>query len=221
MRREMVEQMTQSNFQPLREQVGRFLGEAQEIENHFSTLDDQTAFINSPPVRECLSTDSGLRFADMKRKSMTVYLVLPANYLKSQGRFLRLIITAALSELYKSTLPKGRKPILFMLDEFPVLGHLENIKDAVGAAAGYDIQIWPIVQNLPQLKANYPKGWETFIDNAGALQILGTNENETAEYFSKKAGNKTVKKASESETIGADGRPNYGNKHRGNRSAFD
>ena len=209
-RQALLERMSKKDYDPLREQVTRFLGTAKEFENHFSTLDDHTTFISSPAIKKCLGTDSGLRFSDMKEKDITVYIVVPPAYLQSQARFLRLIIQMALTGLYQSPLPQGRLPVLFMLDEFSALGHLSRIEDAIGAAAGYGVQLWPAIQNLPQLQGLYRESWETFIDNTGALQILGTNNNTTAKYFSEKAGETTAQVPGQSITFGADGRPSIG-----------
>ena len=117
---------------------------------------------------------------------------------------------SALFGLYKSPLPKGRLPVLFMLDEFPALGHLSLVEQAMGAAAGYGVQLWPCIQNLPQLEDRYKGSWQTFVDNSGVIQILGTNNNRTADYFSEKAGKRTVTVSGESESLGAGGRPTMG-----------
>ncbi len=209
-RKKLLTDMSFDDFPPLRNGVGRFLSKNTEIDNIFSGLDNQTAFLDSPNIARCLSGDSGLRFSDMKTKDITVYLVIPPQYLESHGRVLRLVVMSALFGLYKSPLPKGRLPVLFMLDEFPALGHLSLVEQAMGAAAGYGVQLWPCIQNLPQLEDRYKGSWQTFVDNSGVIQILGTNNNRTADYFSEKAGKRTVTVSGESESLGAGGRPTMG-----------
>jgi type IV secretory pathway TraG/TraD family ATPase VirD4 len=49
-----------------------------------------------------------------------VFLVLPPAFLAEYGRFLRLFVLAALSEMTKHDL--NSRPFLFMLDEFFSLG---------------------------------------------------------------------------------------------------
>lgn len=39
-------------------------------------------------------------------------------------------------------------------------------------AAGYGIQMWPIVQDINQLKGIYNDKWETFLANAGVTQFF-------------------------------------------------
>jgi type IV secretion system protein VirD4 len=79
-----------------------------------------------------------------------------------------------------------------MLDEFAALGHLGTIETAMGLMAGFGVQLWPIVQDLAQLRDLYPARWASFIANAGVVQVFGVNEPGTAEYLSKMLGPRTV-----------------------------
>lgn len=45
-----------------------------------------------------------------------------------------------------------KAPTLFLLDEFAVLGRLEAVERAMGLMAGYCLQLWPILQDMNQLK---------------------------------------------------------------------
>ena len=49
-------------------------------------------------------------------------------------------------------------PILFLLDEFAALGRLEAVERAMGLMAGYGLQLWPILQDMSQLRALYGPG---------------------------------------------------------------
>lgn len=86
--------------------------------------------------------------------------------------------------------PEG--PILFLLDEFAALGRLEAVERAMGLMAGYGLQLWPILQDLSQLKALYDPKANTFVANAGVLQTFGVNDFETAEWLSRLLGRATV-----------------------------
>jgi hypothetical protein len=48
-----------------------------------------------------------------------------------------------------------RTPTLFLLDEFAALGRLEAVERAMGLMAGYGLQLWPILQDLSQLRDLY------------------------------------------------------------------
>ena len=83
-------------------------------------------------------------------------------------------------------------PILFLLDEFAALGRLEAVERAMGLMAGYGLQLWPILQDLSQLKALYGPRANTFVANAGVLQTFGVNDLETAEWLSRLLGRATI-----------------------------
>ncbi|MDT1064654.1 type IV secretory system conjugative DNA transfer family protein [Paracoccus sp. CPCC 101403] len=83
-------------------------------------------------------------------------------------------------------------PALFLLDEFAALGRLEAVERAMGLMAGYGIQLWPILQDLSQLKALYGARAGTFIANAGVQQVFGVNDLETAQWLSQGIGRETT-----------------------------
>jgi type IV secretion system protein VirD4 len=131
--------------------------------------------------------------ADLKRKPATIYLCLPAMRMATHARWLRLIILHALSvmertELRINTDGNAPAPVLFVLDEFPVLGHMQAIETAAGLMAGFGVKLWVIAQNIGQLKKHYDKGWETFVGNAGMLMAFANNDNDTLTELSKMLG---------------------------------
>jgi type IV secretion system protein VirD4 len=97
------------------------------------------------------------------------------------------MILLALSVMERTKV-KPPAPVLFVLDEFPVLGHVYAIEKAAGLMAGFGVKLWVIVQNVGQLKRHYAKTWETFIANSGALTAIGVVDQESLEVLSKKLG---------------------------------
>jgi type IV secretion system protein VirD4 len=81
---------------------------------------------------------------------------------------------------------------LFLLDEFAALGRLESIERAMGLMAGYGLQLWPILQDMSQLKDLYGARAGTFIANAGVQQVFGVNDFETAKWLSQMIGQETT-----------------------------
>lgn len=84
------------------------------------------------------------------------------------------------------------EPTLFLLDEFAALGRLESIERATGLMAGYGLQLWPILQDMSQLKDLYGARAGTFIANAGVQQVFGVNDFETAKWLSQMIGQETT-----------------------------
>jgi len=77
--------------------------------------------------------------------------------------------------------------MLFIMDEFATLGPLKVVEEAAGLLAGGGVRLWPIIQNLTQLRM-YGDNWEVFLANAGQIQLFAVNDQTTARYFSERMG---------------------------------
>lgn len=163
---------------------------AGEASGCISTIQQQTHFLDSPRLHGVLQK-STFDFSDLKSKLCTIYLVLPPERLPTYNRWLRLMISIALTTLSRTT-GKPKEPIKFIIDEFPALGQLKTIETALGLMAGYGVQFHIICQDLNQLKATYESRWESFIANSGIVQVFGVRDIFTAEYISKLLGDTTI-----------------------------
>ena len=171
--------------------ANRQLGKSdREAAGVLSSAQRHTHFLDSPRMAATLAA-SDFRFADLKERTASIFLVLPPDRLDTYARWLRLMVAQALTELARAP---GRPPwpVLFLLDEFAALGHLEPVERAMGLMAGYGIQLWPIVQDIHQLHALYGKRAGTFLSNAGVLQVFGVNDRESAQLVSDLLGQETV-----------------------------
>lgn len=93
-------------------------------------------------------------------------------------------------------------PVLFLLDEFAALGRLEAVERAMGLMAGYGLQLWPILQDMSQLRDLYGARASTFVANAGVQQVFGVNDFETAKWLSQSMGQETIGYRTESRRPG-------------------
>lgn len=164
------------------------------IEDCFSTARGKLAFLRDPGVEKVLSGGKNeISFADLKRKLMTVYLVIPPELLGTHGRFLRLLVMSAMNELFRErTQPEN--PVVFLLDEFAQLGYMSLIENVASVGRDYKIRLWCILQNIPQLKNLYGSRWESFLSSAGVAQFFAPNDVETAAWIGKRSGTRTVQK---------------------------
>lgn len=168
-----------------------------------STAIKHTAFLDDPRIVSTLSRTS-FSMADLKRKPMTIYLVMPPARLAAYSRFMRGFVGQALSAI-TATEQKPPAPVIFLLDEFAQLGRMQAVEDAISLVRGYGAFFWLIVQDLSQLKGVYPR-WQTFLANS-AKQFFGTADYDTARYISESIGQKTVhfSTASSSSNAGRNG----------------
>lgn len=175
--------------------AARFTETSNELASVRSTADTQTRWILSPLMREDLKKP-GVNFGDLKDKITTVYVILPAERMRTHSVWLRLVIVSALRALYR---PGGLRTLL-LIDEMPALGHLAPLEDAFGLVRGYRVQIAGICQDLNQLKALYKERWESFLANAGVVQGFTPNDLTTADWMSRRAGQTTLLAPSASES---------------------
>lgn len=141
-----------------------------------------TDFLKSPALRESLS--SGFNPATLADGKTTVYVIIPADKLRSHSRWLRLIVTS----MMRAVIRNPKKRVTFLLDEFAALGYMPEIETALSTYAGYNVTVWPILQSLIQLKNLYKDNWETFIANCTVRQYFSINDNFSADYISKAIG---------------------------------
>jgi type IV secretion system protein VirD4 len=184
--------------------ANRFLGKAdREAASVLSNAQRHTHFLDSPRIAKCLAR-SDFAFSDLRHRITSVFLVLPPNRMDAYSRWLRLLVSQALQDIARDaealTATTGAQnasqrlnsPALFLLDEFAALGRLEAVERAMGLMAGYGLQLWPILQDMSQLKDLYGDRANTFIANAGVQQIFGVNDFETAKWLSQMIGQETA-----------------------------
>jgi type IV secretion system protein VirD4 len=153
-----------------------------------STCDVQTDFLEGGEMGRVLKTHN-FKLEDLKTSRVTVYLCLPATRLATHGRWLRMMIGLTIEAMERTgPLGKGKLPVLFCLDEFAALGHMESIEKAAGQIASFGVKLWPIVQDLTQLQRDYKEAWETFMGNAGLLTFFGNTDLTTLDHISKRLG---------------------------------
>jgi type IV secretion system protein VirD4 len=155
-----------------------------------STAVGQLGFLNHDGIRYFLS-GSSFRFEKLRTHPVTVFCMFPPDELDTYYRFARLMVQAFFNSLAKTPKQKDRR-VLALLDEQAKLRHMEIIETSVALLRGYKVRIWSIFQDITQIKSIYGEAWETFISNAGVVQIMTPNGATTADYFSKRTGTETI-----------------------------
>ena len=159
-----------------------------------STARRNTKFIDSPWMRRALQ---GGRYAKLdidqlkaQERGLSIYLCLPARFLPTHARFLRLALNLILYRMEAQGLdqPRCGHPVLMVLDEIAAIGRLDCIEKAAGLMAGFGVKLWSIWQDLSQLQRDYRDSWQTFLGNAGLLQFFANSDMTTLEWLSKRLG---------------------------------
>ena len=161
-----------------------------------STMKQDTNFIEDPVMQKALGASTadlaalkGLK-GGAKLPGCAVSVVIPLQYINTHAAYARLIVAVALWQMQRKPLARGR--VLFVLDEFPALGRMNRIANGLPTLRKYRVWLWPIVQNIGQLKELYGQNWQTFMSNAGFKQFIGAGDLDTAKYVSDLCGETTV-----------------------------
>lgn len=147
-----------------------------------------TKFLDYPELRASLSAH-GFDLSELKTApgGLTVYLCLPAGRMATCNRWFRLFVNLAFEAMERER-TKPKIPVLAVLEEFHVLGFMQQIEVAAALIAGFGMKLLIVLQDLTQLKRHYKDGWETFLGNAGTMIFFGNNDMTTLDYISKRCG---------------------------------
>lgn len=171
-----------------------------EMASVLSTVNRHTAFLDFRSMRRNLRNGS-FSLRDLKRnpKGVTIYICLPATRMGVLNRWLRILVNQLIDAMeFETTVPKS--PVVAFLDEFPVLGFMKQLQDAIGQVASFHLKLWVIIQDWGQGKALYKDRWESFTANAGVTQFFANTDLATTQYISSKLGKTPVISTRQSET---------------------
>jgi type IV secretion system protein VirD4 len=158
----------------------------EELGSVLSTARTQTRWLDDRRMHRVL-TRSDFSMEDLKLERTTIYLCLPATRMGTHSRWLRLVIMLALAVMERTDAGVPA-PVLFVLDEFAVLGHMHSIEMGAGLMAGFDVKLWPILQDVAQLQRHYERTWQTFVANSGVVTAFGVSDHQTAKALSERLG---------------------------------
>jgi type IV secretion system protein VirD4 len=135
-----------------------------------------------------VSQRSDFRLAALRgNRPTTNYLCLPVGRMESHYRWLRLVVQMACTVLEQlGTYPRNRPPILFMMEEFATLGHMEIMERAAAYFPGFGVKLWAVLQDTTQLQRYYRNSWETFLGNAGLVQCFANGDQSTLGYLARR-----------------------------------
>ena len=194
-------------------------GAVDTVQGYRKTLKTQVGrILDDPDILESLSYTS-LDFGLLQREHISIFLCLPGWAQDIYANFFRVLLSCMFIGIEQHGLGKEREPdkTLIIMDEFASMGKANFIREAIPRLPGYGVRFWPFVQDLNQLQENFGNGWQTFLGQAGTIQVFGgATDNFTAEYLSKMSGTYGERTTSEtdqvkggggSRTTGTTGRP--------------
>lgn len=120
--------------------------------------------------------------------------ISPSNVMRLQP--LLQIFYQQCASIFTKKLPDKKKDkhrVMMLLDEFPTLGKMEEIKSGIAYYRGYWVKLFLITQDTEQLKAIYEaSGMNSFLSNCKYRITYAANNVDTAKYISDLLGEKTI-----------------------------
>ena len=172
-----------------------------EFSSVLSNLNKNLDWIGVDCVQASLRNPNSIDLRDLKRGPTTIYATIPATYMEMMSPWLRLLVQLALA-VCEEEHEDHKRSIVMMLDEFHILGRLKCVETAAAQIAGFQVALWPALQNLSQIQSHYEKNWETFVANCGLIQVFGLGDTSSREYISKMLGTAvTLNRSSSSPTF--------------------
>lgn len=158
-----------------------------------STFSAPLGAFTNPAVDAATSRDD-FDLRDIRRRKMTIYVVIPPNRLAEASLLINLFFSIAIDQNTK-TLPEKDPSLkylaLLLLDEFPALGRVDKYVKSIGYIAGYGLRSLMIAQSMSQLKDRELYGEEgsrTLATNHMVQIIYAPREQQDAQEYSEILG---------------------------------
>ena len=91
----------------------------------------------------------------LKDEPGTVSVILPMEHMHTCGKWLSVIVAAAIHEVWRKG--RGRVPVVIVLDEMAQYGAIDILIAAMNAARNFGIVLVCMVQQLSDLEVMYEK----------------------------------------------------------------
>jgi type IV secretion system protein VirD4 len=153
----------------------------------------------SNPLIDAATAKSDFNIQEFKKKRTTVYVGLTPDNINRLQKLMQIFYQQA-TEFLSRQMPNVKEEpygVLFLMDEFPTLGKMEQFKAGIAYFRGYRVRLFLVVQDTQQLKGTYEDaGMNSFLSNSTYRITFAANNYETANLISQLCGNKTVEQES-------------------------
>ncbi|MDR2207465.1 MAG: type IV secretory system conjugative DNA transfer family protein [Azoarcus sp.] len=203
---------SRKSYEPLSADcIQHLLAYAKTVEKMRSSIDisfDKPLGIFSDPITAQATSKSTFDLRDVRKRRMSIYVVIrPANIDKF-GQFLNLffqqLLVLNMDELPEEN-PELKYQCLLLLDEFPAMGRVAIIEKACAYMAGYNMRLLLIFQSKSQVEDRklYDKtGAQTMLTNMALQVCYAPRDDQDAKDYSEMIGYMTEKSTSKSRQLG-------------------
>lgn len=199
-----VNQAIESDCIPAKELLASFYGSNEKnVSGAYDTLTTAMVHFSNPVLDELLSKGGDCIHIEDLENGSDIYLQISQEHLDAYAPLFTLLIqsfSTAFTKRPDSSTGVKNRPILMLLDEFPQLTFsYKMINSNLSTLRSKSVICMIIQQNLSQLEHRYQAtGARSIIGNCNYQIILGSNDINSSETFSKMFGSKKILRISNS-----------------------
>jgi type IV secretion system protein VirD4 len=149
-----------------------------------------------------LTATSDFSLRDLGRRPIALFLIIPDHHSTYQA-LTSLFFDQAFQELISEADDSGgrlKHEVRMMLEEMANIGRIPDLEKRLATIRSRGILVEMILQTMGQLRALYGDAWNTITGCADTIVALAANDQETAEWLSKRLGTATIRTTSTSNT---------------------
>ena len=198
---DMLEQTAMTLPTPARQALANFKNKADKERSAVKSTLTQALNLWANPIIDHATSASDFDLRTFRKLPSSVFVGVAQDQLVTLAPLLNMFFQQTVATLSHALPGKGEThEVLFMIDEFPMLGQMESLAKGLALLAGYKIRIVLITQGLGQLKDIYgPGGQESILQNCAVQVFFASNDDSTTNYISGRLGTKTVPVTSRSQ----------------------
>jgi type IV secretion system protein VirD4 len=198
-------------FEPLSEEcvyhLKSFSQTSDKLRNSILISFNQPLSIFADPITAKATSTNTFDLREVRRKRMSIFVVISPKNIDKYGKFLNLFFQQALT-LNMDKLPQDDPTLkyqcLLLLDEFPAMGRIAIIEKASAYLAGYNMRLLLIFQSKSQVKDKrlYDEtGAQTLLTNMALQVVYAPRDDDDAKDYSEMIGYMTEKGRSTSRQL--------------------
>lgn len=179
--------------------IAAFLQKADKERSGVTSTLNSALELWANPLIDIATASSDFNIMEFKKKRTSVYVGLTPDNIQRLQKLMQIFYQQATEFLSRKIPDEAEEPygVMFMMDEFPTLGKMEQFKSGIAYFRGYRVRLFLIIQDTQQLKGTYEDaGMNSFLSNSTYRITFAANNYETANLISQLCGNKTVKQTS-------------------------
>lgn len=174
--------------------IAAFLQKAEKERSGVISTANSRLDLWANPIIDKTTSRSDFNIETFKKILTTVYVGLTPDNIQRLRPLMSMFYQQASQFLTKHMPTKDEKyGVLFLMDEFPTLGKMEQFLSGIAYFRGYKVKLFLVIQDTQQLKSAYEdSGMNSFLSNSTYRITFAANNVETAKLISELIGNKTV-----------------------------